>query len=277
MNLHTACLLAACQDLQIEAELVADSDVFVKVILNQKPQYFIANQTGLNDQIVERIADDKKYTYDILKDSVQMPLTNSFIDPNAAPAFRDYVEYENLDQIADQILRNFNSEVVIKPNNGSQGRSVTVCKTKAQIIRAAQEIFNRHNQFYTHVLIAQPKIEIAREFRVVVLDKKIILVYEKDFSKAKFEQNISPFHADGTRAVIIHDQMLIKKIQEFINPIFSKLDLVYGGLDVAIDNNGQLWLFEINVRPGYNFLVRDNSQADLVEIYKKILKYLQKK
>ena len=63
---------------------------------------------------------------------------------------------------------------------------------------------------------------------------------------------------------------------KFITPIFTKLDLIYGGFDIAEDQNGQLYLIEINSVPGYAHYLENNGEEKLLTLFKKILSDLNK-
>jgi glutathione synthase/RimK-type ligase-like ATP-grasp enzyme len=57
-----------------------------------------------------------------------------------------------------------------------------------------------------------------------------------------------------------------------VKPIFKEISVNYGGLDIALDKNGNYWLIEINSSSGFDIFIRDNSEAVIVEMFKKMLK-----
>ncbi|HYC34711.1 MAG TPA: ATP-grasp domain-containing protein, partial [Candidatus Paceibacterota bacterium] len=63
--------------------------------------------------------------------------------------------------------------VVVKPNGGSQGKGVAVVRNKREFYRAMREVFRNDK-----IGIVQEKIS-GRDYRVVVLDDKIISAYER--------------------------------------------------------------------------------------------------
>jgi glutathione synthase/RimK-type ligase-like ATP-grasp enzyme len=171
----------------------------------------------------------------------------------------------------NDIRNNFPFPIIIKKNSGSRGELVLACDTDQELKDAIQAIFDQASSSYDFILLAQERIVIKKEFRVTVWQKKIVLIYEKDFADARFVGNLSPLHWEGARAKIVEDNQLENQIGRFIEPLFRKLDLQYGGLDIALDENDQFCLFEINTEPGYTILSASYGDAPLVELYTKML------
>lgn len=274
MNQHIKSLKKACEELGIPYQEVGDSKVFLTIHSKIGPVYFIANKVPFNSHMVSVIASDKGYTYELISDVVQMPQTQSFIDPNCDEMFKPFLKHSTFDQVVNAITQSFSFPVIVKKNSGSQGINVFRCHSREEVAAAAQQVYNKQSVEYDHVLLAQESISILREFRVTVFQKEIVLIYEKDFSHAKFVGNLSPLHWEGARATIINDASLWQRIKAFITPIFDRLDLQYGGLDVAIDATDQMYLFEINTTPAYNYLIESNGDGPLIELYKRMLRAL---
>jgi hypothetical protein len=100
--------------------------------------------------------------------------------------------------------------------------------------------------------------------------------------KACKELNI-PFetlhHTQNLVRVVINEKPycftnLISDIENFVQPIFQEIILDYAGVDIALDKNGNYWLIEINSQPTFNIFIRDNGEAVIVEMFKKMLKSL---
>lgn len=274
MNQHIKSLKKACEELGISYQEVGGSKVFLTVHSKTGPVYFIANEVPFNNHIVSRIVKDKGYTYELLADVVKMPKTLSFIDPDCEELFKPYLKHQTHEDIVDAAVEVFAFPFILKKNSGSQGVNVFRSHTRAEALSATQAIFNQHSAEYDHVMLAQENISVHREFRVTVFQKEVVLIYEKDFSQATFVGNLSPLHWEGARATIITDESLWQRIRTFVEPIFDKLDLQYGGLDVAIDSTDEMYLFEINATPAYNYLIESNGDRPLIELYKHMLRAL---
>ena len=271
MNQHIVCLQQACDELAIPYSQIGKSPFFINVKLAGKNNYFIGNEVPFNSAMVARICEDKAYTSELLDGLVTFPKHISFLDPDCDERYRPLVRFKNSSEISGAILSQFELPVVLKPNRGLQGVNIFKCENDRDIQQAIAAIFNKQSPTYDYLLLAQTYIPIEHEYRVTVFNQKIVLVYEKDFSQATFVGNLSPFHWEGTIARVTTDPNLRHRLAAFIQPIYQRLDLMYGGLDIAVDKTGQLWLFEINTKPAYTYLVRDNGPRILVDLYKEIL------
>lgn len=277
METHINCLKQACINLDLSFKEIDNQGLFLSVKVNNKSQYFISNRVPLNNHMTALIIKDKYRAYQLLNKLVRMPKTIYFMDPNVKDLYQPYLKEKNLEEITQKIKRQLKFPVIIKKNTGSQGNNVFEAKNKKEAKTDLEKIFNHNSQFYDHIALVQEKIEIKKEYRVTVINKKIELIYHKDNSDAQFNGNLSPLHWDHAVARLVEDKKLKNKIQEFINPIFDVLELSYGGFDIVIDNKNQLWLLEINSFPAYDYFVRDNGEEKLVKIYEKMLKFLLKK
>ncbi len=88
--------------------------------------------------------------------------------------------------------------VIVKPNSGSQGTGVTLVQNKAQFYRAMRFIFKRDK-----VALVQ-KLVTGKDYRVVVLDNKVISAYER------IPLNVV---ADGVSTI---KGLLLKKQKQFV-------------------------------------------------------------
>jgi glutathione synthase/RimK-type ligase-like ATP-grasp enzyme len=274
MSIHTKALKVACNALNIEYTSVGSTGIFLGVTPKETAHYFIANRVPLNNSLVAAIAEDKGHSYELLHAHVQMPRTLSFLDPNVRELYQPYVKHHTLEEIVSVCEAEFTYPFVVKKNVGSQGTHVFKCRDKEEALTAFVQLFDQHSIEYDYVALAQEHVEIEKEYRVTVLNKSIEIIYQKDNTHATFTGNLSPLHWEGAKAVLNTDPELKAKITAFITPIYGVLDLMYGGLDIAIDKNGKLWMFEINSHPAYDHLVEDVELEILVHLYKKILQLL---
>jgi len=271
MFTNTKCLIKACIELNINYDLIEKSN-FLTIKIKSKPFYFINNAVPINSHIDAIISQDKDFTYKVLKDSIRLPKTSSYMDPNCQDKYREYLSYYSQLEILDNIIQKFKLPLIIKRNKGSIGNNVFLCKNSDEISDSINTIFNQKSKDYDYLLLAQEYIPIFKEFRVIVLNKRVELVYEKNNSNATFLGNLSPLHFIGAKTIKQTDSELLNKIQEFINLIFEKINIPYFGADIAIDKEKNLWLIEINSKPGFEHYVKDNGEKDIIELYKKLLK-----
>jgi glutathione synthase/RimK-type ligase-like ATP-grasp enzyme len=269
---YLACLVEACQDLGLKYNFNDQNHNYLVVELpNGQKMNFLNTTTPFNREDVARIAQDKSFTYQTLLGLVNMPKTEDFIDPFIKSEFQEYAKIKNFQDIAQIIQQNFDSPVITKPNFKSQGVNVQKSYNFDQILTSVQTIFDKSSRNYDFMLLAQDYVPTYQEFRVIVYKKKVVLLYLKDVSEASFTDNLSPLHWQNSKAVQIQDQILNREIEDFLAPMFTKLDLEYGGLDLILDPNYNWWLIEINTHPGFKKFLEDNPSQNLTQMYRQIL------
>ncbi len=305
MSRTTSIIKRACDNLNLSYELIDDAQMFLRVFLNKektKSHLFIANNLGLNDEVVGKISVDKFYSYLLLNKTISMPKTFSFVDPNADDIYEGFSKFKSNVSVVEEIAAMHKFPLIVKANSLSRGINVYKCENKQEVAEAVNNIFNKESKNYDHVLISQDYLEIKEEYRVVVYDQKIMFAYQKDNTSgvggenrpgganesggekimsgetkvAKFVGNLSPLHWENAIARIVKDENLLADLQKFISPIYEKLSLKYAGLDIARDKNGDFQLIEINTQPGFSYFINDNGEEELIKMFEKILSDLVK-
>ncbi len=266
-------LVKACQKMNITFRKVDDFGNVLAIDIGGKEYYFSNTRTPLNNEAIASICLNKIYTYMLLKDELPMPKTIGYIDPKSDLDLKKYGQFNSIKEIAKNIEQEFEFPVIIKMNSGAQGMHVYKNDSFRRIVRAIKSVFNKRQKNYDFSVIAQQFIEIENEYRAIVLDGEIILLYEK-VSKNK-NINLSPLHNADGKAVIIEDEEVKIKIQEIISKSPKLKDMPWIGLDVAKDFQGNWWIIELNTHPGFSYFIRDNGDEPLVEMYEKVLNRLQ--
>jgi glutathione synthase/RimK-type ligase-like ATP-grasp enzyme len=267
-------VIQACDQLGLQYSFKDRNKNLLFVINGDKHVTFLNSSTSFNNETVAKICKDKSFTYQLLNKFVSMPKTLDYLDPEVPVEFKSYVLQKNNAEVTDNILSNFSFPIVLKPNQKSHGTNVFKCSNKEEVLSAVNTIFDKKTIDYDYLLLAQECIQSKQEFRVITFKGKVELVYLKDISEANFSGNLSPLHWEGAKAKYIQDNNLIKKIQEFINPIFSQIDLVYSGLDIIIDNQDKMWLIELNSQPVFRKFIEENNKQIVVDMFKRILSNL---
>lgn len=267
-------MIAACERQGIPYEILHPKQNLVRVQAGEG--YFFTNYTvPLVHQSLAKILIDKDYTYHVIKDQIRNPKTLAFLTPFCDEQYREYLEYESIAAIVEKIQATFSLPVIVKKNRGSSGMNVFRCHTPAEITAALERIFDRNHRYCDYVALAQECVPIKREYRAVFLKQKLVLIYEKDNHDATFSGNLSPLHWEGAKAVRITDPSLMATIQDFVQPVFEVLPLDYGGFDIAVDDDDQLWFIEVNSHPNYKIFVRDNGEEPIIHLFEQLLATLQ--
>jgi glutathione synthase/RimK-type ligase-like ATP-grasp enzyme len=221
--------------------------------------YFINSGTPWNDEGFEVLAKDKEFTYHALKDVLRLPRTIGFFDP-ARNDFKEYRTHHSIDEILREIDRNFSYPVMIKRNRGLEGKGIFKCTTRDEARVAIVSIFNPHSKEYDYVALAQEYVYIRTEYRVTVCNNVVELIYE------------SPTHSkNGACSIIPLTDPRSKKISRYLAPVFSKINVMWSGIDIAEDENGELYLLELNTKPGFTYFISHNGDAEIMRLYEKML------
>lgn len=126
---------------------------------------------GLNSAIAHRLANDKSATSEALSlAGVPCIPHHLFLNPKlgrnvVGPAWRDAMR---------ELLHAHPQGVVVKPNEGTSGRSVFKVMTEAELDHAIGEVFSMSTG-----LVISPYVAIEDEVRVVLLDDVPLVVYSK--------------------------------------------------------------------------------------------------
>jgi len=274
MNKTSEAIIKACEQLSLEYTVINGNSNCIEVKINNNFKYFINSSIPINTSTDDALAKDKDFQYKILKNVIRFPKTISFFDFNVKDQYKVFVRETNTEEIIKEVNSNFAFPIIIKMNSGNRGNNVYICKDNKEIKGSLEKIFNHNSRRYDYIALAQEYIKPLKEYRVIILDKKIELVYEKRVGRSDGNENISPLHSIGSKAILIKDISLLDKISKFIEPLLNRLDLRFMGQDIIINEDGIPYLIEINSKPGFTFFMRDNGDELIVELYKKILNKL---
>ena len=268
---HFKYLKQACQNLNLDYEIKDEHGNLLCV--NQ--MYFANHSTPFNDISVGRICADKEFTYFILANQVLMPKTVGFLNPKVRSNYQLYRQDKTITEIVDKIETNFSYPLIVKMNQGRQGQNVFLCDSRQEVILALEKIYDKQSRFYDYVALAQTYIKSVKEYKVIVFRGEIILAYEKDLTKAVFTGNLSPLHWKGSRALYVNDISLIVRLKQAIKPIFQSINLEFGSIDIIVNQDGDLYIIELNANPGFSIFLRDNNPELVVKMYEVLLSGLK--
>ncbi|QSJ18505.1 ATP-grasp domain-containing protein [Nostoc sp. UHCC 0702] len=276
MNNNIRLLIEACKELNICFEILHPTQNLLSIMINHKYFYFYNSCTPfITDSSIGRMFKDKDYTYYLLKNRINMPKSKAFLSPFSETTLKKYLLFEDITSILKEIQKDFLMPLIIKRNSGSGGTNVFLCQNEEEIKLSLKQIFDIKSKNSDDIALAQEYIDIAHEYRAIIFNNELLLLYEKSKAEAKFVGNLSPLHWEGAKAVHITEKKVISAIENFIKPIFQEIAITYGGFDIALDKNGKYWLIEINSCPKFDLFIRDNSEAIIIEMLKKMLNSLR--
>lgn len=252
---------------------------------------------SLNDHALGIVMDDKFALYELLNNN-NLPIIdhNILFNPNSKYGKNTY-------KLAKDYFLNYNSDVVVKPNKGTTGSHVYHIKDEKELIEKMNTIFNKNFS-----LSICPYYQIDSEYRVVVLDNNIELVFEKirptvigdgastikelllKLNKDYFEKvNLDKYdyvldsgkeftygwHFNlnkGATAKIVTDENLLNKLTDIAVNTTKKINARFVSVDI-IRCKGDFYILEINsgvcINKVCNFI--DNGYEIAKSIYEKAI------
>ena len=208
---------------------------------------FAYTTTPFNREDIQHVCNDKFLTYELLHNKIKMPKTKKYLRPDLNPTWHDTIEFSSVLKITKDIQKNFSFPFIVKMNAGSLGRNIFKCDNEKDIKNAIAKIFKED-----WALLAQKLIHKKEEFRVIIVNNSVELVYHK-----------------GGKEFFYKGDKIFEKIKDFLNPISKHLNLGWAGLDVTCDKKNKFWLIEINSRPSFVSAIREGKKEILKPLYKK--------
>ena len=156
-----------------------------------KRHFALGYDVGLNSAIAHRIANDKAATSEVLG------LAGIACVPHTVflgPKLGEHIAPSGSWVAMLALLEQHPEGIVVKPNEGTSGRSVFRVSSRPGLERAAQEIFSSNL-----TLAISPYVEIEDEVRVILVDELPVVVYSKDRSHLNWRHNLDA----GARPVLL--------------------------------------------------------------------------
>lgn len=271
MEKHIKCLIQACHNQGIAYEAMDKEQNVIRVKINDTWQYFQSARTPFNDQAMAGLCLDKDHTYQILKNTVNMPKTVSFLDFNTDEKYQHYVKFKNITAIITEIENTFTYPVVIKKNKGGLGANVFLCHNRDEAMNAITVIFDRDSKHYDYVVLAQAFIPTVKEYRAVFYNRQLVLIYERMSGDSTTGFNCRYWETNKGFAKPVHDTVLKQRISDFVQPIFDTIGINYVGFDLIIDENDECHFIEMNSAPRYDHFIDHNGETGVIQLFETIL------
>lgn len=183
-------------------------DWIIKLEKNEKINYIMGYQFGLNSASVNSICCDKSAASEIMQ-SFKIPHVEHyfFMSPTNQKYIGDNGNWENISKLLNKF-----GNLVCKPNEGTGGNGIYYVTNQYELESATYKIFKNNRS-----MAISPFYNIENEYRTIVLDGRIELIYSKE------RQYIV---GDGKKSV---KSLLLEKPQ-----FFSKISIISS---VAINND----------------------------------------
>lgn len=187
---------------------------------------------GLNSAIAHRLANDKSATAEVLS-LAHVPCIphRLFLNPKLGPN----VVGAGWREAMLGLLHDNPQGVVVKPNEGTSGRSVFRVTTEMELDHAAGEVFSMSTG-----LVISPYVEIEEEVRVILLDDAPLIVYSKQRG-SDWRHNLDA----GARPVLLEDGEVRAACVKLATNAASAIGIAFASIDV-VRVDGAWKVLEIN-------------------------------
>ena len=261
-----------CNELNIEYTYLS-KEWLIKLTKNNKTVYLANNKFPLNNHVVGLIMDDKYATYEVLKDlDIPVAKHHIFYSENN---HKKYTQGCNSNEDLQNIFDEYNRNVVVKPNNGYQGIDVYHITNYSDLTNTTNKLFKNN-----YSISICPYYHIKNEYRVVVLDNDIKLLYKKNnptivgdgihsikelliefnpyyFSKLSLPEDILPKGEEytydfrfnlskGSTASIDIDAKIKDALIKISKSITTKTNIRFATIDIINTTDDELLVLEIN-------------------------------
>jgi len=162
MGNYTKILKEICEELKIEIQSFSDNWAF-RLEKDSRVRCIYGYNFGLDEGSIQQFCNDKSMMSDLLE-FYHIPHVEHFFMMNV----KDY------NKSGKQLLKKYR-KVVCKANDGKGGKQVFLVENEDEMDKAAIEIFEKGSR-----LAISPYIEIEKEYRSIVLDGEIKLLFSKE-------------------------------------------------------------------------------------------------
>ena len=288
-----------CEELNIKYTVLS-KEWIIKLEKDNEVRYLTGNKFDLNGHAIGNIMDDKYAFYEILN-NLNIPVCehNIFYSKNN---HQYYSQGCNTKEDILNCFHKFNNDVVVKPNKGSMGIGVYHVTNKDELIDVTNNLLINN-----YSISICPYYHIKNEYRVIVLDNEIKLIYKKinpivigdgkttlkelliKFNSSYYTDkdipNIIPnkneiynydFHfnlSKGSIATIDIDSNTKEKICQLALEVSKKVGIIFASIDIIETRENELLVLEANsgvtINKANNFI--PNGYEIAKEIYKEAI------
>jgi glutathione synthase/RimK-type ligase-like ATP-grasp enzyme len=195
-------------------------------------RFALGYDLGLNSAIGHRIANDKGACAEVLEVS-GIPCIPHTVFMN--PKLGEQIAPSGSWQAMLDLLKQHPEGVVVKPNEGTSGRSVLKVSSASELQHAVEEIFSSYL-----TLAISPYVEIEDEVRVVVLDDVPLVVYSKSRTSS-WRHNLDA----GAQPVLLEQGEVRQASVAIAQKAAQAIGIRFAGVDV-VRVGGAYKILEIN-------------------------------
>ncbi|MBE5820975.1 MAG: hypothetical protein E7311_00100 [Clostridiales bacterium] len=281
--------------------------MIIKLKKDDKIRYIIQNCFGFNNSTADRLASDKYSLFEVLEsEGISVIKHYMLFNPVSRAGFMDEVMLSNT---ISKFIDEYGAIAIVKSNTGREGVSVYKCIGENEIYDTAYNLFKTNSSislcpYYDikeeyRVVYLDGKCElIYSKERPAVIGNGLLSVAELYL---KQKENLSPYITmdkiididlsyvpkkdekvyltwkhnlcNGAIPLIVEDNKLKKKIQEFATLVAKKINIDFAAIDIIEDKEGNLSVLEVNSGLGLTIFTKhvQNGYEITKSIYSKAI------
>ncbi|MCL2527454.1 MAG: ATP-grasp domain-containing protein [Defluviitaleaceae bacterium] len=233
MNFRNELINEICKENGINVEYLSQKYI-LRLTKDSTTRHIFGPYWDINNAAADRLACDKCGCYTILN-NCRVPAIEHKMFFN--PLQRAYLlAEEGTMQNALAFFEANNQQVVVKPNQGAQGKDVFYCDSPLALEQAIQTIFTTDPD-----VALCPYHEIYTEYRVFYLNGRTHYYYGKTKGD-NWKHNLS----QGAKAFEVSNNDLRDKLAKLAIQAAKAIDINFATIDIASLENNELAIMEIN-------------------------------
>jgi len=289
-----------CNKNNIKFKLLS-KDWVIMLEKDNKTRFITGCKFDLNNHAIGEVLDDKYALYEVLSENNIPTVENNILYPSNN--MNDYALDANSSELVKKYFMHHNNNIVLKPCNGTCGLDVYHIVNIDEIDESLNKLFKK-NESISYC----PYYDIKNEYRVIILNGNIEIVYKKEKPLVKgngkdsikrlllnfnyeyfkdklddevydiiledgklYEYNWKFNLSTGAKASFDIESYDKEEIEKIVKDIIDKIDLRFVSIDI-IKTNNEFLVLEINSGVMMENLINMVDDVKVVEnIYEKAI------
>ncbi|MDR0985361.1 MAG: ATP-grasp domain-containing protein [Mycoplasmataceae bacterium] len=236
----------------------------IQLTKNKQHRYIYGYNFDINNSASSRLCDDKSALFELLnKNHISSVPHFYFMNPNSPWFIKS-----NWQLKIKQLFSKY-KKIVIKPNNGTGGNDVYLTTSESQLHKYVSNIFSKHDS-----LAVSPYLEIKNEYRLIVLNNKVLLTYKKDRQHNEWRHNLQL----GAKPQIISDNKILNKLTPIALKVINLINISFCSIDI-VEVENKYYILEVNsgvMMDKFSSISKKNYEISKV-IYSKVIHFISDK
>lgn len=264
-----------CDEKKINYKFLS-KDWVIMLEKDGKTRFISGYKFDMNSQGTGIIADDKYATYEVLKEK-NIPIIEYKIVYNKTNN-QDYAIGCNSYEYVKDFFTHHNNSIVIKPNEGTCGKSVYYITNLNEIDDVLDKMFDKNfsismcpfynieHEYRTIMIDGEPELLYSKHLPLVIGDgKKTIRELLIEFNPKYFENKLEDLEyerilekdekfqyswkfnlSQGSIAKKVIDTDLAERIINIAKKVCKEINLKFGSVDIIQTTDNELYVLEVN-------------------------------